>query len=242
MNLEAILFDMDGVLVDVSNSYRVAIQKTVRYFTHEKIDVGEITTLKNAGGYNNDWRLTEAILESRGKHVDFSVIVDMFQTFYLGKDWNGLIRNETWQLNGGALDELSREYKLGIVTGRPRKEAEYVLRRFGVEDYFQVVIALEDIPPEKEKPHPYGILKAMKVLNVSRAVYIGDTVDDMRAAVSARLVPIGIIHQHNGKGLQESVLRQHGAQTVVSDINGIVEVLNEKVYIQEKDERNRYHR
>ena len=52
----AIVFDMDGVLVDPERSYRQTVVETVAQFApqHARITLGEIEDYKNLGGYNND--------------------------------------------------------------------------------------------------------------------------------------------------------------------------------------------
>jgi histidinol-phosphate aminotransferase len=60
-----LLFDMDGVLVDVSKSYRLSIKKTAEYFTKQKISFEEIQELKEMKNYNNDWNLTEKIISQK---------------------------------------------------------------------------------------------------------------------------------------------------------------------------------
>lgn len=72
LDLDLLIFDMDGVLVDVARSYRATIQETVniyletclgfkggkkRFVTQE-----DISLLKSAGGFNNDWDLTSGLL------------------------------------------------------------------------------------------------------------------------------------------------------------------------------------
>jgi HAD superfamily phosphatase len=95
----AILFDMDGVLVDVTDSYRKAIQETVGFFTGKKAQPEEIQKLKEHGGYNNDWDLTEAILLGRGKTAPKTQIISKFQELYLGAEEKaGFIENEKWLL------------------------------------------------------------------------------------------------------------------------------------------------
>jgi len=61
MNVEAVVLDIDGVLVDVADSYRRAIIETVEHVHGERIDRSAIQQLKDAGGFNNDWELTEAV-------------------------------------------------------------------------------------------------------------------------------------------------------------------------------------
>ena len=179
----ALIFDMDGVLVDVSNSYRTAIKKTAEFFTDSDVNYGEIQSYKNKLGFNNDWDLTEAITLSRGKNIKKANIIRKFQNYYLGKNFNGLINNERWLLDKNLLKKLFKNYKLAIVTGRPRKEAEYTLKNNNTAKFFPVLIALEDI--SRDKPDPEGILKALDELKVESAVYFGDTKNDEIAAKRA---------------------------------------------------------
>ena len=45
-----LVFDMDGVLVDVTDSYRETIVKTVEHFTGKTIERDSIQDYKNQGG------------------------------------------------------------------------------------------------------------------------------------------------------------------------------------------------
>ena len=56
-----VIFDIDGVLIDVRGSYRRAIIETVAREHDETIDQGLIDRFKRAGGFNNDWDLTTAV-------------------------------------------------------------------------------------------------------------------------------------------------------------------------------------
>jgi len=218
---QAILFDMDGVLVDVTDSYRMAIKKTAEFFLNEKISLAEIQEFKNRGGYNNDWDLTEAILFSYGKKIPKEQIVERFQEHYLGENFDGLVQNEKWLLERRVLDQLKQRYMLGIVTGRPREEAEYVLNRFGMDSQFDTVITLEDTPIPLRKPHPHGINLALRKLAVAGAVYVGDTIDDMKAAIAAGITAIGVAYNRK----DTEALKEHGARVVVTSVNEILELL-----------------
>ena len=222
----AILFDMDGVLVDVTGSYRRAIQETVRFFTGKKAQPEEIQGLKEQGGYNNDWDLTEAILISRGKAVPKVDIVKKFQEFYLGVEGRkGFIENEKWQLNKELLEQLHKEHLLGIVTGRPKEEALFVLRKFGLEKMFDAIVALEDYPSEKSKPDPYPINLALEKINRKKAVYVGDSVDDITAAKRAGVRAIGCIPSGVSANRLKEKLLKNGAEKVVNNINEIAKIL-----------------
>ena len=70
--MDVLIFDMDGVLIDVSKSYRKAIQKTVQIYMEtclgfrrtkeDWITNKDISLFKSAGGFNSDWDLTSGIL------------------------------------------------------------------------------------------------------------------------------------------------------------------------------------
>ncbi|AGB38193.1 TIGR01548 family HAD-type hydrolase [Natronococcus occultus] len=60
MNADAVVLDIDGVLVDVADSYRRAIVESVEHVYDRTIRKEDIQAFKNAGGFNNDWELTYA--------------------------------------------------------------------------------------------------------------------------------------------------------------------------------------
>jgi HAD superfamily hydrolase (TIGR01548 family) len=60
MNVDAVILDIDGVLVDVADSYRRAIVESIEYVYGDTIEYDDIQLFKNAGGFNNDWELTYA--------------------------------------------------------------------------------------------------------------------------------------------------------------------------------------
>jgi HAD superfamily phosphatase len=219
----AVLFDVDGVLVDVSASYRKAIQETVRFFADKPALPVEIQALKEMGGYNNDWDLTQTILQQRGKNLRREEIVQKFQELYLGSEGKkGCIENEKWLLPKKELITLHAEHCLGIVTGRPRFETTYVLKKFAVEGFFDVVVAMEDYPAEKSKPDPTPIRLALEKLGTREAVYVGDSVDDIAAAKSAGIRAFGCIPPGiTAEPLGELLLRR-GAEKVLGSIREII--------------------
>jgi HAD superfamily phosphatase len=60
MDVDAVVLDIDGVLVDVADSYRRAIVESVDRVYGRTIDDAAVQEFKNAGGFNNDWELTDA--------------------------------------------------------------------------------------------------------------------------------------------------------------------------------------
>lgn len=61
MNADTVVLDVDGVLVDVADSYRRAIVESVEYVYDETVERDAVQQFKDAGGFNNDWKLTDAV-------------------------------------------------------------------------------------------------------------------------------------------------------------------------------------
>lgn len=186
-----IVFDMDGVLAEVTQSYRAAIIETVASFTGRRVSQELIQDYKNEGGWNNDWLLSQKIASDLGVNLEYNAVVDRFNELFLGRDGDGLIQKEQWIPHPGLLDRLGRRFSLSLFTGRLRYEAEITLRRFAPEVRFDPVICADDVAAPK--PAPDGLLAIQKARPGSTIWYVGDTVDDARSATAARVPFIGIV-------------------------------------------------
>ena len=81
MQVDAVVLDIDGVLVDVAGSYRRAIIESVERVCGKTIDRDAIQSFKDAGGFNNDWELTDAaalyvIARREGLPMDVETFTD----------------------------------------------------------------------------------------------------------------------------------------------------------------------
>ena len=127
---EVIVFDVDGVLVEVTASYRETIRATVKHFTGDDISNDLIQEFKNQGGWNNDWDLVYRLMSDRSIVVTYDEVVSKFNEIFLGKNGDGLIRFEQWIPRPGFLRNLRDRCKLGIFTGRVRYELDPTMKRF----------------------------------------------------------------------------------------------------------------
>jgi HAD superfamily phosphatase len=221
MNKPILVFDMDGVLVDVTESYRETIAQTVEHFTGVKPANERIQEVKNQGGFNDDWKLTHHLIGAGGRDVPFEQVKAHFQNLFLGE--GGLILREQWVAKPGTLEELSRAFRLAVFTGRPREEALLTLARFAPELEFAPLIAMEDV--ENRKPAPDGLLRILKENCDCQVIYVGDAVDDARAARAAKVPFIGIAAPSNPLYIDLVFLfQEEGAHAIVDDINYLREV------------------
>ena len=224
MPLPVLVFDMDGVLVDCTESYRETIRQTVKYFTGREIGHDRIQDLKNAGGWANDWALTHKIVQDLGFTVDYDSVVAQFQSIFFGDGEDGLMLREKWVARPGLLEGLSRRYRLAVFTARPREEAEMTLRRSASHLSFDPLIAEEDV--ENGKPAPDGLRKVADLTGAGKIWYVGDTVDDARSARAAGVPFIGVASPLNPRRSELiSLFTAENAVAVVDDLNQLETVL-----------------
>ncbi|MEH2446122.1 MAG: TIGR01548 family HAD-type hydrolase [Nostoc sp.] len=241
-----VVFDIDGVVRDVSGSYRRAIADTVEYFTTQAYRPTplDIDQLKSEGVWNNDWEASQELIyryfETQGQtreqlQLDYNAIVAFFQSRYRGPDPNnltGYICNEPLLLQPSYLEQLTQAGIVwGFFSGATRTSANYVLeKRLGLQS--PVLIAMEDAPG---KPNPTGLFATVRLLEngieqTSAIVYVGDTVADMytiekaQALDSSRTwIGVGVLPPH----VQETSARSNaygetllaaGAVVVLSNV------------------------
>jgi len=220
---DLIVFDMDGVLVDVSESYRAAIQATVLHFTGTEPTNDEVQVWKNRGGFNDDWKLSHRMIQELGEEVAFDDVVCRFQQIFLGDDNNGLILRERWIAAEGLFNRLAQKHTLAIFTGRLGWEACLTLDRFA-KGIFDPVVGVDHV--SNAKPHPEGLHKIRAAVKHRKAWYLGDTVDDARAASAAGVPFIGIAAPAAPRHAElVQLLRDEGAVAVLDDINSLEAVV-----------------
>jgi len=218
----ALLFDLDGVLADVSRSYRRAIVETAATWG-VGLTPGDVTEAKIGGDANNDWQLTRRLLEERGVEVGLDEVTERFEGLYQGSDQApGLRRLESLRIDRAELERIAARLPLGVVTGRPRSDAMRFLEEQGVADLFSALVCMEDAPP---KPNPAPVLLAMERLGVSTAWMVGDTPDDLRAARAAGVLPIAVTAPGDDGSMMTEKLKAAGAARLLNGPDGIEELL-----------------
>lgn len=219
-----IIFDMDGVLAEVNESYRESIVETVKHFTGQTVSRERIQEYKNRGGYNNDWLLSQQLCRDLGVEVDYDTVVEYFCRVFFGDNNDGLISREKWIPRDGLLERLAEGHQLSIFTGRNQAEASVTLAKFAQGVPFAPVLTTDEV--ENGKPAPDGLLMIMRSHPAAGYYYVGDTVDDARSARAAGVPFIGIAAPDSPWHAElATVLTAEGAIAVLEDVNQIEGVL-----------------
>jgi HAD superfamily phosphatase len=243
------VFDIDGVIRDVSGSYRRALADTVEHFTNAayRPTPEEIDELKAEGLWNNDWEASQELIKRYSQvlgqeiQVSSDAIVEFFQGRYRGRnsDWSdGYIASEPLIATTEYFRELTiAKIGWGFFSGATRASAGYVLQRLEIDA--PVLVAMEDAAG---KPDPTGLLLAVKQIearqdeSASLVVYVGDTVADMLTVVKARVYDasyqyfaVGVIPPHVSQDLRDryaALLKENGADIVLNSVLDLTPQLN----------------
>jgi len=199
-----LLLDMDGVLAEVSKSYRASIIATCRDHGATSITNDTVAEWKARGGCNNDWKLSFDLINTDpngDKNVTYEQVVETFEKYYQGHgETPGLCDLETLIPSIETLEELKKrcgENGMAVVTGRPKKDCEKFLKLHKIDHLFDCSVCMEDGPA---KPDPFPVVRALELMGREAGkdvVMVGDTPDDIRAAIACGCRAVGVATPEN---------------------------------------------
>jgi len=179
-NIEAILFDLDGVLIDSFESWYQAFTTMLRAFGKKQISRDTF----RARCWGPDLRHNLAALQL-GEDAAWYVVHEQLKLV-------GLI--ELFPDAEEIVRRTKEEYKLkvGLVTNTPRANVDEILDHFKLVNLFDTVLTGDDV--SKGKPEPELVTKACERLAVTpeRAALVGDTNTDYQAGKAAGCLVIGV--------------------------------------------------
>ncbi|MEZ0361402.1 MAG: HAD-IA family hydrolase [Hydrogenobacter sp.] len=205
--MKGVIFDVDGVIVDVKESYHLAIKMTAEAFLGHEVDLDTVRAIKFGKGINNDWIATREVIKYFGKEIEIEEIISVFNRIYRQvRDKEKLI------LDGKFFSYLkAQNIPLGILTGRPKEDLEYTFKRFGLFEYFDFILDDDQISVEElKKPHPFALHLCIESMNLSACAYVGDSKADWEMVNSYR------------KMYEKSVKYVHFGQNV--KVDGVITV------------------
>lgn len=201
---KAILFDMDGVVID-----------SELYWSEKEKEFAR----KNGLVYNQDYRrrimaLSPPELAKTLRH--FFGLTKSEQEIIKERDEMALdIYKKKAKLMAGFLSLVKKakkkKYKIALVSSSPRHWIRPILRRFKLKKYFDEIISAEEMPDGRGKPHPAIYLFAAKKLAVQPkdCIVFEDSVNGVKAAKAAGMFCVAAPDKRwikNRKGMERADL------------------------------------
>lgn len=189
--VEAILFDLDGTLVETDNRWARQMGQRLAFLRrlNPRLDTDRlgrdlVMALEGPSNY------AVSALERLGMEGAIRGVAD-----YVRRSKGVAVRGASVLVAGtrDLLAFLDGRFGLAVVTTRARPEALSFLSQQGLEPYFPVVVTRQDV--WQMKPHPAPVRRAAALLRVppSCCVMVGDTTMDVRAARRAGAIAVGVL-------------------------------------------------
>jgi len=223
MGVSAIVFDLDGTLVDFCLDYQ-ALRAEVRSYLMKLGVPSSVLFLKE--NIFEMLRKTEIFLKNTGKSTE--EIEDVHHEAFAIAERYELEAAVSTELSSGAIETLKTlkqvGLKMGICTTNSEKSVKYILNRFRISEFFDVVVTRNSV--KQVKPNPEHLEVALKALNVvpEESVLVGDSGTDMLCARDLKAIAVGL---STGVSTIEQ-LKSTGANYIVTSITDLP-VLVEKI-------------
>lgn len=198
-NFKAILFDLDGVLIDSSDAWWYAVNATLEKFGREKITKKEFLNTYWGPPLRESFKKIglgeDAVEDCNKEYYNFIEKIRLFP-----------------QVKNQVLSALKKKFKLALVTNTPRKNTLSALDKFSLTAYFDVIVGGDEI--KRGKPEPDMMLKACRLLGIKpeNTLLVGDTKSDVIAGKKAGVFVIG--------------LKVQGGDRKIENLGEVVDILN----------------
>ncbi|MBU0530098.1 MAG: HAD family phosphatase [Candidatus Aenigmatarchaeota archaeon] len=206
---QAVIFDVDGIMVDTE---QLAMNTAEKVMNDLGVVLSQEEKLMFVGVKAKQY--FPELIRKKGLHLDPNKVLQKFYILYEKEHPTVPILPAIEE----CVKTLKPHYKLGVTSGSPFAHVNNVLKRIGVQNFFQTVVTWEDIGdnPQHYKPHPRMYQMATQRLGVdpNKCVAIEDTKSGVISAKNAGLAVIGV--EIGSKGLQD-----------LSDANKVVKTLND---------------
>lgn len=210
---QAVLFDLDGTLVDSAPDIHAALNETLASYGEPPFTLEAVTRMVGRGVPV----LIERTWDGLGKSIDPAErdrVVDRFLAIYEPR------ATELTTLTAGA-SEATRALvdagtPIGVVTNKPEAATREILSHFGLSELMQVVVG-GDAGPAK-KPEPGLLLLACERLGLAgdQVVFVGDSENDVAAAKAAGMAVVVL-----RDGYTSIAADDLGADAVIARLDGL---------------------
>jgi phosphoglycolate phosphatase len=189
MRQAALVFDLDGTLVDSLPDLRAALNDMLRGLLRRELSADEVRRMIGDGTH----AMVERALRATGEVVDLENAHQRFLDFYqtaptrLSRLYPNVATTLASLIRSGA--------RLAICTNKQQAATLAVLEGFGIAKYFEVIVGGDVVP--FRKPDPRHLLTALEQLRASpyEAVMVGDNENDY---ATARAADAAVILMHYG--------------------------------------------
>ncbi len=218
--LRAVLFDLDGTLLDTAADIARALNRALGEHGWAPFAVGDVARMVGRGSPV----LIQRAAASRGRELspaDQSVLLERFFHHYGDLEERGESDALPYP---GVVDTLQRlhaaQMRLAVVTNKHRRFAAALLHRLHLMQWVGVLVGGDTC--ERRKPDPQPLLFACESLSTppSQALMVGDSINDVLAARAAQMPVLCVPYGYN-EGRDPRTLECDALIDTLADLPGL---------------------
>jgi HAD superfamily hydrolase (TIGR01549 family) len=220
LSVHAVIFDMDGTLIDSIDIYFKIVEIALERLKLPQVSREKILEAAEDGDFNWEVVLPDEVHPKKDEIIGqaWEIINEIAPQMFA--DDLKLIRGADNILQ--SISAVNR--KIGLVTSTQNQYLDIKmqpLKRAGVEKLFKVIITSDDI--EKRKPAPDPLIACAQKLQADsgKCVYVGDTRTDIQAGKAAGMKTVGVL-----TGFDDyDMLAKEGPDAIIDSIRNLLEVI-----------------
>ncbi len=216
--VEAILFDLDGTLIDTDDEAVAALARRLAPLVRLAPFAPHVVARRLVMWAETPGNALVTLFDMAGVDDNIFAIGDTL------RGWRGLRPRADLPLVPGiepAMHALAERYRLAIVTTRGRRDVEAFLAGHDLAHLFSTVATRESTRRVKPHPAPIHFVAAQLGLRPQRCVMVGDTTVDIRSARAAGAWVAAVL---SGFGTRDELERAK-ADLLLDSVAQLAEVL-----------------
>lgn len=214
MKYKAVIFDMDGTILNTLEDLKNATNYSLRQFGMPERSLEEVRMFVG----NGIRKLVERAVPSGTSEEKIAQVLDVFLEYY------EIHSADNTSPYPGILELVEKLKKSGIKTAVSTNKADVPAQELGREYFngiFDLIVGQQD--GLKVKPAPDSVNKILSILDIQKkdAIYIGDSDVDVQTAKNSGLDFIGVSWGFRGR----EFLEKNGAKNIVDNANEILDLV-----------------
>jgi len=194
---DVLLFDLDGTLIDSAPDLALAVNDTLVKLGRDPFPE---TVIRGWVGNGAKILIERALSGSQQIADDLDPkLAEQALEIFLDSYQNNICIHTC--LYDGVLESLKTlkalGYKLAVVTNKPERFIEPILKGLGLIDLFEVLVGGDTIANKKPDPHPLHFACEQMGVAIDRCLMIGDSRNDILAAKAAGTPSVGLTYGYN---------------------------------------------
>ena len=218
---ELIIYDFDGTLIDSVPDLALALNLMLEDIEFKTFNEESIRHWVGNGAQTLVKRALSGAAEI-DKNLDNELFERALEIFLQHYEKNACVSTTIYPNVKETLESFYKDgYKQAIVTNKPYKFIQPILKGLEIEHYFEYYIGGDSLELKKPSPEPlYHVCKKLDI-DVAKSIMVGDSKNDIISANSAKMDVVGVSYGYN----YGEDIGVHKPSIVIDDIKELVDIV-----------------